>query len=427
MIIPSIDIAGGRAVQLKQGAEHLLTSPRDPVDLARDFARYGPVAVVDLDAARETGDNRDVVAACCRAAPCRVGGGIRSADRVRAWIKAGAEKVVIGTAASPELLQKFPPDWLIVALDALGRDVVDHGWTRSSGCDVLERARELAPYCGEFLFTQVQREGMLAGPDLETAAALREQTDRPITLAGGIRNAEDIAAIEALGMNAQIGRAIYEGSLNLTEAFVAQIRFDANGLVPTVVQSAADRQILMLAYSSAESLRQALNEGRGWYCSRSRGSLWRKGETSGHTQRLLRARYDCDRDTVLFVVEQTGPACHTNAYACFGVAGPPAPPTTSPEAILTALEQTLRRRKSSVADRGVTDPPTPSYTQQLLGDPGRLAAKLREEIEEVITAPDRDNLTWECADVLYHLLVKMTADGVLLRDVANELRSRFRA
>lgn len=412
MIIPSIDVSQGRAVQLRQGSEHLLTSPRDPVDLAVEFARYGPVAVVDLDAARGTGDNREVIAACCKVAPCRVGGGVRSADDVRRWIRAGAQQVVIGTAASPDFLKQFPPEWLIVALDSRGTEVVDHGWTRRTGRNVFDVARATAPFCSEFLFTQVQAEGTLAGPDLTTARALGDLTDRPITVAGGIRDAADITALEDLGMNSQVGRAIYEGALDLTEAFVAQVRLNTHKTVPTIVQCALTGQVLMLAYSNADSLRRALTDGQGWYYSRSRQSLWRKGETSGHTQKLVRARWDCDRDTLLFTVEQTGPACHTNADTCFG------PIRHDP---LRSLASTLARRKADLVNPGAR-----TYTQELLSNPNRLAGKLREEVEEVILAANPENLTWECSDVLYHLMVKMTAAEIPLNEVLNELRSRFR-
>ena len=143
MIIPSIDLRGGRAVQLRQGAELLLTDSRDPVELARTFGRYGPVAVVDLDAAFGEGDNRELIRRICREARCRVGGGIRSADDVRNWIRAGAEKVMVGTLATPEFLAPFPRDWIVGCLDAKGNDVVVRGWTERTGQGVVERARQL--------------------------------------------------------------------------------------------------------------------------------------------------------------------------------------------------------------------------------------------------------------------------------------------
>ena len=409
MIIPSIDLMNGKAVQLRQGRDLLLTDPRDPVELAREFGRYGPVAVVDLDAALGRGENRDVMRACCQVAPCRVGGGIRTEDDVRDWIRYGADKVVLGTMATPEFLKKLPADWIVAAIDAKGDDVVVRGWTENTGRPVLERAKELQPYVGEFLYTQVQREGMLAGADLDMAARLRSVIDLPLTVAGGITSGDEIAQLETLGCNSQLGRAVYEGSLDLTSAWVRQVSFDDRGLVPTVVQDAGSRQVLMLAYSNAVSLGRALERGEGWYWSRSRKELWRKGGTSGNTQELLSARYDCDRDTVLFQVRQQGPACHTGIATCFG-------PEDKP--VLAALERTLRRRHS--------DPDRTSYTQQLLDSPDLLAAKLREETLEVIEAVDRPHVTWECADLLYHLMVRMTRDGITLEQVEQELRSRFR-
>ncbi len=412
MIIPSIDISGGKAVQLRQGRDLHLVDDRDPVELARMFNRYGPVAVVDLDAAMSKGSNTDLIEACCQVAECRVGGGIRSADDVRDWIKRGAQKVVVGTMASVEFFKQFPRGWLVAAIDSKGEKVVDSGWTRDTNESLFDRAKELAPYCSEFLFTQVEREGMLAGVDLERARQLRELVDVPITVAGGIRHAADVVELVHAGFSAQIGRALYESKVDLADAWVRGVAFDAHGLIPTIVQDARAGDVLMLAYSNAESLHAALTEGIGCFWSRSRKELWRKGETSGHTQKLLSARFDCDRDAILFRVEQVGPTCHTGSPTCFG-----------PRAFDTCVEvhRTLQDRFEALADTK-----KPSYTQKLLSDPELLAAKLREEIEEVIASPDRANMRWECADVLYHLCVKMVADGVTPEQVAAELRSRIK-
>jgi phosphoribosyl-ATP pyrophosphohydrolase len=409
MIIPSIDLQDGRAVQLRQGRDLLLIDERDPVDLAAELGRFGEVAIVDLDAALGRGDNREIVRACCRVARCRVGGGVRTQDDVRDHIRHGAAKVVIGTRAEPEFLEPLPAEWIVVALDARGDEVVTHGWTERSGRKVLEQAGCLAPYCSEFLFTQVQREGMLEGCDLELAQQLGDTVDRPITVAGGIRSVEEVAQLERLGFNSQLGRAIYEGRIDLTEAWIACIAFDERGRVPTIVQDADSGAVLMLAYGNAESLARALRHGEGWYWSRSRKSLWKKGETSGHTQQLIQAVFDCDRDTVLFRVRQQGPACHRGIDTCFGEA---------PEAVVPSLERRIEQRKSSVPPSG--------YTGRLLEDPALLAAKLREESAEVIEATERDHLAWECADLLYHLMVRMSAGGIRMDRVESELRSRFR-
>lgn len=411
MILPSIDLMGGRAVQLKQGRELLLTDPREPAEIAAEFGKFGPVAVVDLDAALGKGSNAAVMEKCCQAAECRVGGGIRTADDVRNWIKRGASKVVIGTMATPDFLRQFPRGWLVAAIDAKGDEVVDSGWTRGTKRDLFVKAAELAPYVSEFLFTQVEREGLLAGADFERARRLQAAVNVPITVAGGIRSAAEVADLQRAGFNTQLGRAVYEGSLDLVEAFVASVAFHSAGLVPTVVQDAARGDVLMLAWSNADSLRVTLREGVGAYWSRSRSSLWRKGETSGHVQKLVAARFDCDRDTLLFRVQQTGPACHTGVDTCFG---------DRRGGILEELYSTLQSRLA-----GIESAEKLSYTQQLLRDPERLAGKLREETEEVIVAPNRDNLRWECADLIYHLFVKMVAAGLTPQEVEAELRGRM--
>ena len=218
MIIPSIDLQNGRAVQLRQGRDLLLESDRDPVELAREFGRFGPVAVIDLDAALGRGNNKELIARCCEVAACRVGGGLRDADSIRDAIRQGASQVIVGTAAEPELLRQFAPEQLIVALDTRGDTVLSHGWTESTDRRLMERGRALAPFCAEFLFTQVEREGMLAGADLERARELARVTNRPVTVAGGIRDSEEVAALQREGFNTQIGRALYEGSIDLVQS-----------------------------------------------------------------------------------------------------------------------------------------------------------------------------------------------------------------
>ncbi len=409
MIIPSIDIMGGKAVQLRRGRELVLTDARDPVELARTFNRFGPVAVVDLDAAMGKGENTALIARCCRVAECRVGGGVRTEDDVRHWIRRGASKVMIGTRAAPEFLRLFPREWTIACLDAVGREVVVEGWTKPTGADVIEKARALEPCCGELLFTQVEKEGMLGGFDAATARRLRDAVGVPVTIAGGVTTLEDVKQLEELGCHSQVGRALYENKLDLADVWTAVLRFNEDGLIATIVQDADSGQMLMFAYGSAESLREALSTGRGVYWSRSRREIWRKGDTSGNVQELVEARWDCDRDAVLFRVRQRGPACHRDVRSCFAV------PTKD---ALGELERTLDRRRS--------EPPSKSYTAKLIHDPELLASKLREETEEVIEATERSHIVWECADVLYHLMARMQAAGIAMADVENELRARFK-
>jgi phosphoribosyl-ATP pyrophosphohydrolase len=407
MIVPSIDLMAGRAVQLRRGAEKVLESPEDPRDLLRRFSLYGEVAVIDLDAALGRGDNRFLVRDLCRLATCRVGGGVRREEDVVDLIKAGAARVIVGTAASPELLSRLPRDWVTVALDARHGRTVDQGWRRDTGETPVDRARRLEPYCSGFLFTQVEVEGTLAGAPLDPVKELLAATRRPLTVAGGVGSLADVRALSGLGCDVQVGMAIYTGALDLDEAFSSVPDF-TRGPLPTIAQD-EDGRVLMLAWSTHASLREALASRRGVYYSRSRQTLWRKGETSGHVQELLRARYDCDADALLFAVRQSGPACHTGRATCFGETG-------------RFDVRTLRR---IVADRRLASPAA-SYTARLLADRGLVREKLREEAGEACDATDRRNLVWELADLLYHATALMEAEGIGLDEVEAELRGRHR-
>ncbi|MGH9798264.1 MAG: HisA/HisF-related TIM barrel protein, partial [Candidatus Polarisedimenticolia bacterium] len=364
MIVPSIDLMAGRAVQLRRGSEKVLESPEDPLELARRFAFHGEVAVVDLDAALGRGDNRDLVRRLCGEVPCRAGGGVREERDVVALIKAGARRVMIGTAATPEFLKRFPRDWIQVALDARDGRTVDQGWRRDTGESYLDRARRLEPFCSGFLFTQVEVEGTLEGVPLDPVRALRAATGLPLTVAGGVATLDDVRALEDLGADVQVGMALYTGRIDLDSALLARPDF-GRGPLPTVVQE-EDGRVLMLAWSSAASLGEALRQRRGIYWSRSRQALWRKGDTSGHVQVLTRARYDCDADALLFTVRQEGPACHSGRDACFGDA---------PRFDFAALRRVLGTRRG--AD------PARSFTARLLGNRELVRAKIREEAGEV--------------------------------------------
>lgn len=407
MMIPSIDLRGGNAVQLVGGKEQVLDAG-DPTPLAERFGRTGEVAVIDLDAALGTGDNREVIESLVGRAACRVGGGIRDLETARRWLDAGASKVILGTAANAELLRELPRDRVIVALDAVGGEVVVDGWRTRTGAGVLDRMRELRELTSGFLVTTVEREGRMEGPDFEFAEALiRELGDCSLTLAGGVRSAEDIARLDAMGIDVQVGMALYTGAISLAEGFLAPVRARCgDGPWPTVVCDASG-QALGLVYSDAESVAAALESGRGVYHSRRRG-LWVKGETSGQTQELLGIGLDCDRDALRFTVRQRGSGfCHTGSRNCWG------------------SELGLGRLARRLAQR-VSDAPTGSYTRRLLDDPDLLKAKLVEEAGELAAANGSDEVTHEAADVLYFALVAMARAGVGLDAVEAELDRRER-
>lgn len=408
MIVPSIDILGGRAVQLRGGdPDALEVDAGDPAAVAERFSRAGPLAVIDLDAALGRGDNKSIIKALCRRHACRVGGGLRTVDAAMDMLDAGAERVILGTAARPEILEALPRERVIAAVDARHDQVVVEGWTKSTGDGLLQRVAALAPMVGGFLVTFVEREGQMGGTDLERAGRVVEAAaGQPVTVAGGITDAEEVGALDALGADAQLGMAVYTGRLRLVDALWACLRPDERGWIPTVV-SDEHGVALGLAWSDRESLHHALETGEGAYHSRSRGELWVKGKSSGATQRLLRARADCDRDALHFTVEQRAGFCHLQTRTCWG-----------DDQGLFNLERVIRSRRD--------DAPAGSYTRRLFDEGGLLEAKLLEEAKELAEAQGFDQVVHEAADVLYFAMVRMAQAGVSLADVERELGRRSR-
>jgi phosphoribosyl-ATP pyrophosphohydrolase/phosphoribosyl-AMP cyclohydrolase len=407
MIVPSIDISGGRTVQLV-GGERLVIEAGDPIRLLESFGVVGEVAVIDIDAARGEGSNEQLIAELCRRGRIRLGGGIRDLDTAMRWLDRGVEKVIIGTAASPELLAGLPPDRVIVALDSRDNEVLSHGWRQGTGQDLMTRVDELKELCHGFLVTFVEREGRLQGTDLERARrVVAAAAPARVTVAGGINSPEEVAVLDQMGADAQVGMALYTGDMTLGEALAAMLHSDRpDGLWPTVVVD--ERGVALgLVYSSSQSLVTAIAKRRGVYHSRTRG-VWYKGETSGATQELIAVDLDCDRDTLRFTVRQHGPGfCHTGDRSCWGG-----------DRGLGRLD----RRLASLAEGG--DPA--SNTRKLLRDPDLLATKLVEEAAELGRADGADEVTREAADLLYFLLVRATAGEVGLGAVEAELDRRER-
>jgi phosphoribosyl-ATP pyrophosphohydrolase len=408
MIVPSIDLMDSNAVQLVGGNEKALDAG-DPRPIAERFGQVGEIAVIDLDAALGRGSNEETIRELLDLAPCRVGGGIRDARTAIRWLDAGARKVILGTAARPEVLRELPRKRVIAALDAVNGEVVTEGWTRRTGVSVQQRMEELREHVGGFLITFVEREGRMKGLPRERIEQLVQLAgDVRVTVAGGVRRAEDIALADRLGADAQVGMALYTGVFDLADGFCAPLSSDRpDGLWPTVVSDPSGRT-LGLAYSNLESVRRALYERRGVYFSRSRHELWTKGETSGDTQDLLTVSVDCDRDALRFKVRQRGAGfCHLGTDTCFGgLEG------------MAALDRTVARR--------LIDAPAGSYTARLLSDPGLLTSKLIEEAGELAAAKTPEEAAREAADVIYFAIVAAQAKGTSLHAVERCLDERSR-
>ena len=221
MIIPCIDLMGGKVVQLVQGREKALEGGT-PLEMIERFAAFPEIQVIDLDAAMGKGSNDDLVELIAARATARVGGGVRSPERARMLVEQGAHRVIVGTAAfQRELLQEIAdatgPERLIIALDSRGGKVVVKGWQEATEFSAEQVIHQLEPYCSGFLCTYVDKEGLMQGTDLDWFRRLRASTKHELTAAGGITTLEEIRELQKLGIHAALGMAIYTGRLSLDE------------------------------------------------------------------------------------------------------------------------------------------------------------------------------------------------------------------
>jgi phosphoribosylformimino-5-aminoimidazole carboxamide ribotide isomerase len=226
MLIPSIDLQDGAVVQLVQG-DRLAIRDEDVSKWVRRFQRFAKVQVIDLDAAMGQGDNLPIVRRVAGVLTCRVGGGVRTVERARDILAAGARAVIVGSslfkadgpdlAFAAELARTVGRERVIAAVDSRGGHVVIHGWKTVVPLTAVEAVRVLEPYCDEFLYTHVDTEGLMGGTDFDAIRAVREATARRVTAAGGITTRAEIDRLAAMDVDAVVGMAIYTGALRLEE------------------------------------------------------------------------------------------------------------------------------------------------------------------------------------------------------------------
>jgi len=224
MLIPSIDLQGGHIVQLVQG-EKLAIEASDPEVWITRFSGFPRVQLIDLDAAKGQGDNAAMAAGICRRLPCRVGGGIRSIARAQAVLEAGAHAVIassalfrngaVDVAFAHELADAIGVERVIAAVDSRGGHVAIHGWKTVLPVTAVDAVRALEAFCGEFLYTHVDTEGLMQGTDIDAILAVRRATTRRVTAAGGITTWQEIDRLDADGVDAVVGMAVYTGQLPL--------------------------------------------------------------------------------------------------------------------------------------------------------------------------------------------------------------------
>lgn len=226
MLIPAIDLKDGAVVQLVQG-ERLAIRDEDITKWVTRFARFPKVQVIDLDAAMGKGDNLAIVRRIAGQLTCRVGGGVRTVDRAQDILAAGATAVIAGSALftngqpdlafAAQLAEAIGPERLIAAVDSKGGQVVVNGWTTALPITAVEAVKALEPFCGEFLYTYVDAEGLMKGTNIPAILDVRRATSRRVTAAGGITTKAEIDTLHASGIDSVVGMAVYTGTLSIDE------------------------------------------------------------------------------------------------------------------------------------------------------------------------------------------------------------------
>ena len=348
ILLPAIDLHQGKCVRLFRGDyDTAEVVAQDPVSAARRFQEQGArwLHVVDLDGAKvgkpanaqlifDVVDNTGL--------HVEVGGGIRDMATVENYLERGVSRVILGSAAlrDPEFVREAVRrhgKHIAVGIDALDGKVAAEGWLEQSQVDYVEFAKEMEALGVQYLIcTDIHQDGTMNGPNLVMLDKLNQAVHCHIIASGGVASLLDIVSLYDLGLYGAIaGKSLYTGALDLRSAIVAcrkisgkraagrmtddelDIYFRKSELIPAVIQDDDTDEVLMLAYMNRESFRKTLETGTTWFYSRSRKKLWNKGETSGHIQKVVSIFADCDDDTLLLRVKQTGPACHTGSHSCF--------------------------------------------------------------------------------------------------------------
>ena len=348
ILLPAIDLHEGKCVRLFRGDyDTAEVVAQDPLSTAKRFQEQGArwLHMVDLDGAKDgKPQNQQLIFDVVENTDLHVevGGGIRDMDTVEYYLNRGVSRVILGSAAlrDPEFVRqavKRHGKQIAVGIDALDGKVAAEGWLEQSQVDYVDFAKEMESLGVQYLIcTDIHQDGTMNGPNLVMLDKLNRAVHCHIIASGGVSSLLDIVSLYDLGLYGAIaGKSLYTGALDLRTAIIAchkisgknaagdmpedelDLYFTKSDLLPAIIQDDDTNEVLMLAYMNRESFRKSLETGYTWFYSRSRKTLWNKGETSGHTQKIVSVFSDCDDDTLLIRVKQKGPACHTGSHSCF--------------------------------------------------------------------------------------------------------------
>lgn len=456
-VIPCLDMMNGRIVKGVHFKD--MVDAGDPAECIARYCQEGAdeIWMLDIKASEEgRRTNLDMIrkaAALCTVPLC-IGGGIKNLDDVDAVMAAGASKVGIGSASltNDEVVRRASYKYGVSAVTALV-DVFRNadGEYEVMGAGQVPSGKLLAPWvrqlrdwgAGEILLTTMQ-DGAKTGYDLEATRIAAEASELPVIASGGAGALPHFAdAVLKAGARGVLAASVFHNGtfsiaqvkeylesqgipvLHRDEIDLSAIRFDEKGLVPAIAQDAATGTVLMLAYMNKESLEMTLKTRLATYYSRSRQELWVKGATSGHYQHVREVRYDCDGDAILLKVNQQGAACHTGNYSCFFN-----PLLTLPGGRSSSMGMGIVQAVFDQVEDRKKNPKEGSYTNKLL-EKGvdKIGKKVVEEAAEVLIAAknrNREEVCFEVADLMYHLTVLLSEQGMCWDDIYAELENRHR-
>ena len=416
--IPTLDISKGQAVLVKHGNVYKVLG--DPMEKAKFISIGGHFQVIDIDAAKGEGSNKDLIKQIVKKYPCYVGGGIRTYEDATEFLNSSARRVIISTAISQELISKLPKDRTIVAFDIDEKNnIFTHGRKGVMDKNLFQMIDEFAPFIETMTITFHHTEGTCKGIPFEQAKEIKHYVskyDIKLIVAGGISTVKEIKELIDLDLVPQFGSGFWNGKFTLGEVYecisqkVLQLKniiYNNVPLIPIGVQS-FDGVVLGVVFGTPETVRMSADSRIATFYSRDKQGVWVKGSTSGCYHQVTSIHYCCDGTALRFIVKGNK-FCHTGSESCFGHNDPA-------RASLRSMQHILQDRLNSDNSH--------SYTKALLNDGFMIHSKVMEEAEELISAHTSDEIAHEAADLIYFMLMFLEKNKVDISDVESELIKR---
>jgi len=366
------------------------------INYAKRINYFGSVVVSNIK-------SQIILKGICDVAECDLMMNSPKLETIRAVLRQGVKRVIIPEKEVEDIGQKVSKNIIIVKI-TLRKTLLLNSNLNNLKAELKEIINRVLPYCSELLIDYDKDLIIDESTVLAVIDYISDFTNYPLNFLDAQNKFTEI--LEKKGINPFVCSSEMFEENEMLKIFKSALDFqNLESLIPTIVQD-EHNQVLILAFSSQDSLTQALIQKKGIYYSRSRKSIWIKGETSGNYQILNKVRYDCDQDALIFNVRQEGVACHLQRYSCFG----------NKEFALSDLYEIIQDR--------ILNPVNDSYTSKISKDERLIIEKIKEESNEVINYTDDQNLSWEIADLFYFVMVLMAKKGIKLQDILNELWSR---